>query len=819
MTRFLLILLFPLCLLGQTRAVINTGTNPNDGTGDTLRTFGLKSNTNFATLWAQVFTNGSYSFATNAFSVSGTNVSLSTTLYSPLTISGSFAVTSAPTARITGTNVWLEGKSSVRIFTPSLYAGTAVDGQVLTLTDDANGTVEFTTLSTADATKLPLAGGTMTGDIGLGLRWVTNSALAIRSTDLANRTYVDNEIASGATMTQPLATPIATLTSGLSIADPNGTNPPIWLDYQILASLTGTDTNAPTGVGTPSVWYDVSLMSGASISSLTDWSGNGRHATNATGAQQPTIVTNGLASKNTLRFTRASAQVLATPTFTVLPQPNTIFIVAKFQNTTSQNEVILDGGTQNNRIYAANAGLSGKISRISAATTVYDGHFTDTSWHVYEAYFNGDNTEFAQDGGTKYTMRTTSTSGGLDQVWLGGIVNNAGGFNFDGEVAEVLIYDKALSRAERNRVRQYLGRKWVLPSVQYVDAGIVTGVFRYASSIDSAPNNLLAAFAYPVGRANLPIVVHMHGFAGSVGTMMARNWIRQAQQGAFVVVPSLRSADGTAGTPDWSGREIHDIWDAVNIVRTNYATVVHTNLVAIAGYSGGGGNAMNYATKFPDSAAVIANHFGISDYGFNTTYGWYQASASVGQKSSMDTYLGTPGAAPDNYRTRSSVEAMPINYTGGWTYFFHDAADASVSINQTLAMVTNLVANGRSNFTTNYTDSPTPSAQRYLHQNPNDGSGAAASESIWLTALTSGVHNPWIVPESGTMRVNGYLVTKRFKVWLGGGTNEVATLAYNTTTRSYTVTPVTAPLDFIITQGSGSVTNTGVSTATTVTVP
>lgn len=70
-------------------------------------------------------------------------------------VAGAFAVTSAPTARITGTNVWLEGKSSVRIFTPSLYAGTAVDGQVLTLTDDANGTVEFTTLSTADPTKLP----------------------------------------------------------------------------------------------------------------------------------------------------------------------------------------------------------------------------------------------------------------------------------------------------------------------------------------------------------------------------------------------------------------------------------------------------------------------------------------------------------------------------------------------------------------------------------------------------------------------------------------------------------------------------------------
>jgi len=143
MTRLLLILLFPLALLGQTRSVVNTGSAANDGTGDSLRTFALKVNTNFSTLWAQVFTNANYSFSTNAFTVSGTNVSLSATLYSPLTISGSFAVTSSPVAVISATNVWLEGRSSVRIYTPGLYSGTATDGQVLTLTDDSNGTVEF----------------------------------------------------------------------------------------------------------------------------------------------------------------------------------------------------------------------------------------------------------------------------------------------------------------------------------------------------------------------------------------------------------------------------------------------------------------------------------------------------------------------------------------------------------------------------------------------------------------------------------------------------------------------------------------------------
>lgn len=55
--RLLLLLLFPLALLGQTRSVINTGATANDGTGDSARTAFNKANTNFLTLWDGVFTN------------------------------------------------------------------------------------------------------------------------------------------------------------------------------------------------------------------------------------------------------------------------------------------------------------------------------------------------------------------------------------------------------------------------------------------------------------------------------------------------------------------------------------------------------------------------------------------------------------------------------------------------------------------------------------------------------------------------------------------------------------------------------------------
>ena len=281
MTRLLLILLFPLALLGQTRSVINTGSAANDGTGDSLRTFALKSNTNFAALWDHVFTNGSggasYSFSTNAFTTSGTNVSLSATIYSPLTISGSFAVTSSPSVRVSGTNVWLEGRSSVRIHTPAMYSGTATDGQVLTLTDDANGTVEFATPS--DATKLPLTGGTMSGPLNMGSQKIASLADGTALTDAITLGQLDQRI----TVDQSLDTIILNPASN-SIDDPavttsvitaaSGSQPSrIGSSNQVTLSFTSSGIVAPwrtykvTGTGTV-IYNGTTNAAGTTFSSV-----------------------------------------------------------------------------------------------------------------------------------------------------------------------------------------------------------------------------------------------------------------------------------------------------------------------------------------------------------------------------------------------------------------------------------------------------------------------------------------------------------------------------------------------------------------------
>jgi hypothetical protein len=173
MKRLLLVLLFPLCLLGQTRAVINTGTNPNDGTGDTLRTFGLKSNTNFSTLWASVYTNGVTKIGTNVVLAGPTvfdgNLTNSFDFddINQLNLDGiNTEIGGVRTLFLDGGITTLRGVTNLNIITPAVTAGTATTGQALVLTDAVEGTVEFQTVSggggSFNPTNLVLYGASLT---------------------------------------------------------------------------------------------------------------------------------------------------------------------------------------------------------------------------------------------------------------------------------------------------------------------------------------------------------------------------------------------------------------------------------------------------------------------------------------------------------------------------------------------------------------------------------------------------------------------------------------------------------------------------------
>jgi len=115
----------------------------------------------------------------------------------------------------------------------------------------------------------------------------------------------------------------------------------------------------------------------------------------------------------------------------------------------------------------------------------------------------------------------------------------------------------------------------------------------------------------------------MHGWSDDALVFGDDMLSRFADYGLFVAAIGLRGRNSADGARDASGREIYDIIDAITYIRTNYASIVDSEKVCIVGYSGGGGNALAAACKFPDMFNVVVDFFGMSDYGRDGTNGWY----------------------------------------------------------------------------------------------------------------------------------------------------------------------------------------------------
>lgn len=329
--------------------------------------------------------------------------------------------------------------------------------------------------------------------------------------------------------------------------------------------------------------------------------------------------------------------------------------------------------------------------------------------------------------------------------------------------------------------------------------------------------NLFARYAYPVGGADIPIAVMMHGFGSGTANFLADDSMaRIARYGLFVAAVGMRGRNGASGTQDASGREIYDIYDVLAKIRADFAAVVSTTHAGVIGYSGGGGNALAAACKTPDAWTMIVSHFGMSDYGRDGTDGWY---FNGGNTTILDSWIGgSPGAVPDNYWSRDATYALGTNYSGGHVYLFHDNGDTSVPIVHSERAAASMVAAGRVNYTENYTgpgDDP-----RWIHGNPNIGDAGEPNiqtEAIWAAALAAKTHAVWTVPAAGSIKVIGYIKTKLFSIFLSTGTAEVADVTYDTTIDQYTVTPQTGTMDVVITQGAKSASQT-INSPTVITV-
>ncbi len=327
---------------------------------------------------------------------------------------------------------------------------------------------------------------------------------------------------------------------------------------------------------------------------------------------------------------------------------------------------------------------------------------------------------------------------------------------------------------------------------------------QYHSTITSdfnGPLDLLAELNYDDTRSDAPIAVVMHGYSPATGNFGAvrANAQKLRDNGFFVISVAMRGRDGSDGIRDSGGVEIHDIYDAVEAVKADarFAGLTDGTNVHITGYSGGGGNTMSALTKFPDYFRVGAAFFGMSDYGFNPTDGWYNHGAGS-RTSQLDTDVGNPntGGATvlDKYLARASNLASKNNPYSEIHLFVNATETICPPVNSTSYRANAVAAESApgefGNITVHiggpgiYEDfngnsvNEANEEQDWLHTNP-DANRQDAGELWYRDRLLAGNIPQPVLKASDEMRVAGYVKTTRFGLWLGDGGNAAGDLFYS----------------------------------------
>jgi pimeloyl-ACP methyl ester carboxylesterase len=321
------------------------------------------------------------------------------------------------------------------------------------------------------------------------------------------------------------------------------------------------------------------------------------------------------------------------------------------------------------------------------------------------------------------------------------------------------------------------------------DIAATTGV-SYASTWDPSITALAYDKYFPDnGLANLTPLVVMHGYEETASSIGVANLTRFAQYGYFVIAVDTRHGGGFSGAIDVAGRETFDIDDAVNHAIANNPEINADGRISVLGYSNGGGVAMNLVSRYPDKYQVCVDMFGISDYGVNPSFGWYQQAPS--RQATLTTYIGgTPTTKPDEYRARWAYGSIAQNFQG-FLYAFHDEDDAAVQVYNSQRVIQSFIDAGRTDYY--YNESDSGSTYRWVHAYPSGGNNLQQSEIYWLSRPHSAEVKT--IATSGTLNVNGCVITKRFSVFLNDGEYQTAgksrnaVVTYDTVANSYTINP------------------------------
>lgn len=246
-----------------------------------------------------------------------------------------------------------------------------------------------------------------------------------------------------------------------------------------------------------------------------------------------------------------------------------------------------------------------------------------------------------------------------------------------------------------------------------------------------------------------PLMLYLHTWQGSRFQM-----VRDVGSGTwwhdkfFIIGVSMRGR-GSQGKPasqgkaDCGGWELQDLIDGAIFAQKEYAGLIPVRGPVYAmGHSGGCGNVMSIAGKFPDFFTALCGGSGMADYAR-----WYRESP--GYRATMAERIGgSPDDVQEAYAGRSGITTVENLLTP--MYLVHGAQDKAVP----------------HRLTGIYADRANELGKTIRYELWEDVEHGAWGHYDKMAAFMLRCHRPPEIPATGRFVVAGYLKTRKFEIIL-----------------------------------------------------
>jgi hypothetical protein len=233
------------------------------------------------------------------------------------------------------------------------------------------------------------------------------------------------------------------------------------LIYAYAAARYGISLPTPVSIPSCNLWLrgDQGVTISTGVSSWADYSGVGNNVTQATGANQPTSHTSGGPNNQAyVAFSAAASQSLSLSAAALAASPWTVFAVAQSSTPGAEGFFFSVGGATNGMAFGGSGAGTARALWYPGAAVLGDSALSPT-WEQWTAQNTGAVSTLAING-TAQALTNSTTQPVAVATLTTGVGTGIGGNFWNGGIAEVIAYNRALSSQEIAQVQAYLNARY-----------------------------------------------------------------------------------------------------------------------------------------------------------------------------------------------------------------------------------------------------------------------------------------------------------------------------------------------------------------------